>query len=253
MKELFTLWIQSGLDEFTKLCIKSWLRLDYHVKLYCYEEPIGLDLIEFPNVEWLDASDIVPMPPIDNYASIADYFRFYYLKNYGGTWIDSDELLLRHLPESEIIISSEASKLIGAYKTKDRIFSPNIGVLRFPKNHIIMEKTLERVEKAINRGIKNNSNYNSLMKIFQKIIIKDYLHLVSDYNEYCPINWSYAKELYTQSDIISTNKHGIVQNNMEWILINSIGIHLWRNIYKNKNLTPLKNCVFLKLKRMIID
>lgn len=251
--KVFTLWVEGLLDEFTKIAIKSWLRLGYEVDLFMYDEPNALDIAQFPEVNFLDAGDFVSKPPLENYAEIADYFRFNYLFCDGGTWLDSDLILIKRLPEDQIIISSEHARF-GSFQPIGRDFSCNIGVLRFPPYSLILLETVTKVNTAINRGLKQNSNRNNLMKIFQKIIHKDHLELVSNPNDYCPINWSYAKELYTKPDIVNVGKYGIDQKNMDWIFSNSYGVHLWRNlaISKGWHANQKENSVFNILKKYIL-
>ena len=250
---VFTLWVEGLLDEFTKLSIRSWLKLEYEVDLFMYGEPEAMDIAEFPEVNFLNAADYVLKPPLQNYAEIADYFRFNYLFCEGGTWIDSDLILLKHLPDDKIIISSEHARQCNCYSPKDRDFTANIGVLRFEVHSIILLQTIIKVNEAINRGLKTNSNRNNLMKIFQRIIHKDYRELVADPNLYCGVSWAYAKELYMEKAIINKGKYGIVQQSSSWLMENSIGIHLWRNLaltkgyYNNK----VDDSFFQKLKDLI--
>lgn len=248
--ELFTLWVEGELDEFTKLCLKSWLRLGYTIKLFMYDEPSPLDISEFPQVQFLDASDIIEYnEELESYAEQADWFRFNYLYLNGGTWIDTDEFLIKKIPDHNIIISSEACKKTGAYAVKGRDFTPNIGVLRFPKGNKIIEETINKCENAIKKELKSNSNRNSLMKIFQKIVLKTCPKLVSHPFEYCPISWAYVKDIYCLPNIKSTNKFMIVQPDMGYIIQHSVGIHLWRNLALQKGYYDKKidNCIFNKL------
>jgi len=251
--KVFTLWVEGLLDEWTRLSIKSWLKLGYEVDLFMYSEPEALDVADFPDVNFLDAADYVAKPPIQNYAEIADYFRFNYLFCEGGTWLDSDLVLIKRLPEDEIIISSEHARF-GSFQPIGRDFSCNIGVLRFPPYSFILLDVITKVAAAINRDIKQNTNRNSLMRIFQKIIHKNHLDLVSPPNHYCPISWAYTKELYTQPDIKNVGKYSIKQQNMDWIMDNSYGIHLWRNLAKTKDYFSSKrnNSVYNILKNYIL-
>ena len=229
---IFTFWNEGFLDEFTKLSVRSWLKLGYEVEIYMYSEPEYVDVSEFDDdeVTFLDAADIIPKPPLQSPAEISDYFRFNYLFSEGGTWVDSDLILLRRISENELIISSEHARQCNCYSPKDRDWTANIGVLRFPKYSLLLLNTITKMNSAINRGLKTNSNRNNLMKIFQRIVHNDFRELVSPPNDFCPISWSYAKEIYMENDIICKGKFGIKQKNMQWILENAYGIHLWRNL-----------------------
>ena len=240
---VFTMWVEGPLDYFTKLSIKSWCRLGYDVHLYKYAD-FEVDADELPYIDVFDANDIVKKPNLTSYQEIADYFRFYKLLYHGGTWLDSDLILLKRLPQEDVIISSEHCKIYGSYAPKGRTFTPNIGVLRFPKHHSVMVKTVILIKRMVKKGYTTNTNNNSLMKKFQKLVLSDYRFLVSPPELYCPISWAYVNELYTEEDLwTSTNsnekphlKYGINQRQIDSILNSSYGIHLWRNLYITKGL-----------------
>ena len=265
--EVFTLWCQSKLDSFTILSIKSWLILGYKVKLYSYEviHEADFNLFKNENVEFLDASTIVKCPKFEHYAEIADYFRFSKLEQEGGIWIDSDLILLRRIPPSDIIISSERCKQAGAFVPKNRAKTPNIGLLKFPPLHPLISYTVTQIEKRLETGIAHvNNNNNNLMKIFQRRVVKFrniYWNHVVKADDYCPINWSYVYPMYHKPDLVETPKFGaansfkfgMVQNNLDYILKNSIAIHCWRNIYNIKGYKDslTDDCVFSKIKNII--
>ena len=252
--ELFTLWVEGPLDDFTKLCLRSWLRLGYTIKLYMYDDPFPLDVCEFDDVEFCDASDIVEYPDeLLSYAEVADWFRFNYLWQKGGTWIDSDEFLIKRIPNNNIIISSEACKKAGAYAPKNRDFTPNIGVLRFPPNNELIKKTIKKCQSAMDKGFKSNSNRNSLMKIFQKIVLSECPKVVAHPFEFCPISWAYAKDIYTKPNVVPTGKFLITQPEMGYIIQHSIGIHLWRNLATTKGYFNKRtdNCIYNKLVELV--
>ena len=252
---IFTFWCDGPLDDFSKLCIKSWCRLGYDVHLYKYDD-FKIDETEMPFLSVYDANEIVEKPDLNTVQEIADYFRFIKLYKHGGTWIDSDLLLLKRLPTDDTIISSEHCKLFGSYSPKDRKLTPNIGVLRFKAAHPVMTKTVVAINRLIKKKYNSNSNNNSLMKKFQKVVLKEYRDLVSHPNDYCGISWAYVKELYIKADLIdfskSANPHkkfGIDQQNIDYLLSNSYGIHLWRNLYKTKNIKEqeIENSTFQKI------
>lgn len=264
---IFTLWVEGKLDDLTITSIKSWINLGYSIELFMYGAPEESDWLLFKDaVQFLDASQVVEKPDCGFYAEMADNFRFNKLLKEGGTWIDSDLILLKRLPEEqEIIISSERCKKFGAYSPKGRDKTPNIGVIRFPAKHPLMVHSVKICKKRIANGIKeNNNSNNALMKIFQDKIYKHkelYWDLVSEPDVYCPINWSYSKELYTSDDTYiipkfgtgAGFKFGMEQKTLSWILDNSTGIHLWRNLFHTRNYRKLitENCVYNQLKQMV--
>jgi len=268
--EVFTLWCQSKLDDFTILSIKSWLTVGYKVKLYSYEsiDKSSRIIFEGQDVEFLNANHILQESMVtscEHYANIADYFRFSRLEQEGGIWLDSDLVLLKRLPNSAIIISSERCKAIGAFVPKNRDKTPNIGCLKFPPLHPLISYTVTQIEKRLLVGTKEvNNNNNSLMKIFQRRVVKFkhiYWNHVTEPNVYCPINWSYVKEMYHKPDLVidpllglkESFKFGMVQYPINDILERSVGIHLWRNIYNNKgyNETITPDCVFNRIKKLV--
>ena len=262
---VFSFWVEGELDFHSTICIKSWLKLGYDVTIFKYED-INTDNNKFPSVVFKDARQFCERPPFNKPQEIADYFRFAKLLKTGGTWLDSDELLLKRLPEDEVIISSEHCKRFGAYSPKNREKTPNIGVLRFPPNPPIIAETMKRFKRQIKRGgipENVNQNYNHLMKKFQAIILKEGRQLVSEPELYCPISWAYAKELYEKPDLWETKKFGsdphkkfgIDQKQLQIILDKSYGIHLWRNLYHTRGYVdrPVNGSVFDKLCKMILD
>lgn len=240
---VFTLWVEGPLDFFSKLCIKSWCRLGYEVHLYKYAD-FEADADELPYIDVFDAKDIIKKPNLTSYQEIADYFRFYKLLKQGGTWLDSDMILLKRLPTEDIIISSEHCKLLGSFSPKGRDFTPNIGVLRLTRSHPVVIKTLVAINRMIKKGYTTNTNNNSLMKKFQKVVLSEYRFLVSPPDWFCPISWAYVNELYTEEDLWERTdsgssphlKFGINQRQIKPILNASYGIHLWRNLYLTKGL-----------------
>ena len=266
LKEVFSFWVEGSLDYHSTICIKSWIKLGYTVTIFKFHD-INIDLEKFPLVLFKDARQFCELPPFKKPQEIADYFRFAKLEKEGGTWLDTDELLLKCLPDDEVIISSEHCKKYGAYAPANREYTANIGVLRFPPKHPLIVETMKRLNKQVKKGgipkSHTNDNYNYLMKKFQLLVHKEYKHLISPPNLYCPISWAYAKDLYEKPDLWETKKFGddphkkfgIEQKQLQYILDNSYGIHLWRNLYHTRGYCdrPVHGCVFEMLCAMVLQ
>ncbi len=244
---LSTLWIQGELDEFTKLCLESWVNLGYFVDLYTYNTSVMIS--NHPNITIKDAELICERDPSEDYSPQADLFRYnlalkFQKEKKHYIWIDSDMFLLRRFPNDINIISSEHTKKIGAFKSiKDYV--PNIGLLQFLPNYnkINWEKILERCK---NSKKEQNSNRNNYMKIFQKEIKG--LEIIVEPNAFCGISWANWKDLYTGMSCESKFGMNVVTDFYQLINLPSVfGLHLWRNL-KNKNICETdSNSLFHKL------
>ena len=247
---LSCLWIQPLLDDISILCIKSWVKLGYHVEIYTYSD---IGKFKCYNKVWgnmsitvLDANTILQKTEDDS-LPLSDLFRFTLLSKQEKTvWLDTDLFLLKRLSDGNFV-SSEHSNQTGAFKTKDRTKTANIGCISQSEKIIDWQKI---IDKCNNSNKKQNSNNNNFMKIYQKEIHGNHFNIIAEPNAFCPIAWCYSKELYTEPDIIGT-KFGIAQKNLEWILENSVGIHLWRNLYRTKKYKIKEDSVYNKLKELV--
>jgi len=121
------LWVQSELDEFSTVCIKSWIRLGYHVDLYTYSASF-MNNISISHLHIKDANIILSLPIDDatNKPFLADEFRFNLFKqNKEGNrdviiWMDTDMLLLRKIPSTSNYVSSQYTQQTGAFKCKKK-------------------------------------------------------------------------------------------------------------------------------------
>lgn len=225
MDKIFTLWV-GPTNAICRLCFRSWEKLGYDITIYTDLEDHDpwIDRYKLKNYKDIldgEVKDILPF---------SDLFRYKRLYEEGGTWVDSDLYLLKKLPDDKIIISSERTAQKGAYKRKIESI-PNIGVLRFPKGDKLLKEVIAKIEKSRSKSTKCQKN----MFIFQDAILKrnvEYLEHVSLPEEYCPVNWANVKEQYFNNTF--TSKYGQKVNQIEDILLNSIGIHLWENLTFNK-------------------
>ena len=246
MNTISALWIQDTLDNFSNICISSWLTLDYSVNLYTYNNISHFKLLNKicfnEKITVLDANLIMVKPDKAN-LPLSDLFRFTLLsKKDECVWCDTDIFLLRRLPEGDYV-SSEHSLQSGAFMTKNRTKTANIGVIAQTKKIIDWEKIITKCGKSKKE---QNSNNNNFMKIYQKEVHEKHWDMVKEPDDFCAISWPYSKELYNEKDIVGT-KYGIDQKRVEWIFQNSIGIHLWRNLFTTKKYKIECNSVFSQI------
>lgn len=274
-KEIFSIWIQDDLDYISIECIKSWLHLGYKVIIYSYAQCL-LETdnwrLKHPNLSYQNANDIFNIVGDEDsiikkipFAPLSDIFRLKRIEKLGGTYLDTDIFLLREIPNKAEIIGAEYTNQSGAYKSC-RLENPNFNVLRLPKDSLIVKECLDKIfnSKAYKEGLKGNnifnSNNNTFMKIFQKLLLGDekYRHLkvraLANAFDYSPIAWCYWKDIYT-SPIIHhyKGKYNIDQQDLQSILDNSIGIHLWRNLFRRNNTIEIHPNILDKLKHRLTD
>ena len=232
-KELTSLWIGKEFNKLSKLAVTSWLRLGYKVNLYINQNfKLPLDLKSFElngQLNFCNANDILNTKKIKDILPFSDLWRYTYLYNYGGTWIDADLVLLKELPDDKIIISSEHTFQSGAYKSKESKIC-NIGVLRMPKGCSILKSIIDKIN---DKGL-DNTEFCDNMKLFRTIINKSYYKsFIVTPESYCAVPWWNCKELYYS--INYSTKYAVDVTNQKWILANCVGLHFWNNFTFNKH------------------
>tara|TARA_R110000765_G_scaffold245757_1_gene347871 strand:- start:1902 stop:3422 length:1521 start_codon:yes stop_codon:yes gene_type:complete len=246
METISCLWIQKNLDDISNECITSWLNLGYNVTIYTYALPLSFSICNKicrnNNIKIVDANTILEYEEKEH-LPLADLFRFNLLsKSSKCVWVDTDLFLLKQLPLTNFV-SSEHANQKGAFVPKDRTKTANIGIISQLSGHLLdWDKIIDKINKC---NTKQNSNNNNFMKIYQKEMHKR-MQLVAEPHLYCPIPWSFAKELYTMNDIIGS-KYGVNCLGIEHILQNSIGIHLWRNLLTTKKFNIKDTSVYNKI------
>ena len=190
--EVTTLWIGKDLNKLSKLAIASWLRLGYNINLYINQNfNLPLELKQFElngQLKFYNANDILDTKKIKDILPFSDLWRYTYLYNFGGTWLDADMVLLKKLPEDKIIISSEHTFQSGAFKSKDPQIC-NIGVLRMPKGCEILKTVIDKINA---KGLKN-TEFCENMIIFRKIVESNDWILENSYALHCWNNFTYNK------------------------------------------------------------
>ena len=225
-----SLWIGHYLNQLSELCIMSWLRLDYQVELY-------IDTLNLPKYmdKYRSSGQLIfkSVKEIMNYNNsldilpFADLFRYKLLHKTGGTWLDTDMFLLRRLPQDNIIVSSEHTFRSGAFKSK-LDYVPNIGVLRFPKGHQLLDAVIQKIENKI-----MPSEFCDNMNIFRKLVVKQTDIDIARPEVFCGLDWWNCKDSY-YSDQYKT-KYAVEPKTNDWLLGNACGIHLWNNFTYNKH------------------
>lgn len=109
-------------------------------------------------------------------AGRADFFRYLYLFNEGGFWIDITIVCMKPLDQ---IVSNDTDLFLVYDVEPKNIYNAIMG---FPKNHPIMkeciEKCIENIEKKTFKGLKNNCIYHTtgpelIGKIYKKYMKKN--------------------------------------------------------------------------------
>ncbi len=227
-----SLWIGTYLNHLSELTLMSWLRLDYQVELY-------IDKLNLPKymdkyrksgqLVFKSINDIMPYDLGEEILPYSDLFRYKLLYKTGGTWCDMDMVLLRRLPNDEIIISSEHTMQNGAFKSH-LTFIQNIGVLRFPQGDQLLENLIFKIEHTF-----KPAEFCDNMTVFRKMVKKHdyYFDVVSWPHEYCPIPWWNCKEMYYEDHY--KIKYAVKNQTNDEVLSRAIGIHMWNNFTMNKH------------------
>ena len=240
------LWIQSELDEFSTVCIKSWIKLGYHVDLYTYSKTF-MNNISIEKLHIKDANKILSIPIDDstNRPFLADAFRFNLFKqNKEGNrdriiWMDTDLLLLRKIPTTSNYVSSQYTNQTGAFKCKNKVV-PNIGVMSFDGTENI------DYDKILNTKQKPKAYQSRYLKQYEKQVPND---IIMGPEVFCPVHWAWAKCLFQDRDFKPQMKYGILQKQLDDILPDEhiLGIHLWRQIFKKKNYSVNDSSVYKQI------
>ena len=238
---VFTIWLVNRPDALHIKCWESWIRFGYSPVIYvddAYNKVWALPPKFHSKILVRHLSSLNLQSCLNNDEKLlhnVDRLRFVILNKFGGTFLDSDMLLIRRLPTNKIIISSENTLQSGFKKSKE-LYKPNIGCLRFPPGHPFTKAVVEKMQPTTAEDLKDGVNQTSKMLKFIKMLkLKKWSHM----NEYvmkpevfCAVPWPFAKELYTKSMLdVTGTKYGLEFN---YIDESSCGVHLWGNFKKNK-------------------
>lgn len=254
--KLIYLWIEGRLPRLQRTCIKSYIKLGYEIDFYTFTpHKIGIKHknIFFKNAEEILSRDYDKAKPDNerssNHLHYADLFRYKILHKNGGTWIDADLFLFKTIPNDDIIISSQHCNKTGAFKKDNTNKTANIGILKLPKNDMLLEQTIKKCEKS-----KAKKGDLTFMENFIYFIKKlDYEKYVVEPTEYCAVSWANAKELYLQDNREFKSKYGMETLCWDCIKETSTGVHLWNNIYNKNKIIIEQNSPYTDLENLVED
>ena len=240
--ELTALWVGKTINSLVELSWLSWLKQGYRVNIYnvnIIKADLPKSLRKFFNNKlfFKNALKIMPFDSGEEILPLSDLWRYKFLYQKGGIWMDSDMILLDQLPNQEFIITTEHTFQAGAFRSK-LLYKPNIGILKFAKGNKLLEEVIDKIEKT---NLVAKSQYCDNMKIFQRLLLKhDYKDYYIEPNMTCGVPWWNMKELYEDIDDY-TLKYKVEVKNKNWLLTNAFALHCWGN-FSRGNKIDIDNC-----------
>ena len=240
--ELTALWVGETINPLVELSWLSWLKQGYKVSVYVsnlIKEKLPKSLRKFINNKlfFKNAFKIMPFDNAEEILPLSDLWRYKFLHQYGGIWIDSDMVLLDQLPHQEYIITTEHTFQSGGRKS-NLTFKPNIGILKFEKDNKLLEEVISKIEKV---NLVAKPQYCDNMKIFQRLLVKyNYSDYYIEPNMTCGVPWWNMAELYNDIDKFSI-KYNVEIKNKNWLINNAFALHFWGNFTRG-NKIDLENC-----------
>ena len=204
MVHISCLWIQSELDNISKDCIKSWIKLGYNVDLYTYSNLFN-NYISTTHLHIKNANQIIPFNDYQelNKTHIADKFRFELFRQNQESlvperivWFDTDILLLRKFNENKNFVSSQYTPQSGIYCCKKKIMA-NIGVMSFDGY-----ESINWVKILNSKSTKKTAFQSKYLKNYEREMTKHEQYIIEP-DAFCPIQWSNTKDLFTEKDFLN--------------------------------------------------
>lgn len=144
-----TLWIGESLGPVERACLRSMLRQGHSVALYCYRPVEGVP----DGIEIRDASEVLPETAILHHkdgsvALFSDWFRYELQRRGLGTWVDTDNYLVRPLDMKRPYLFGK--EVLHAPRPWGRWPKEIIaaGVLRIPAESPMLPPLIELFESA---------------------------------------------------------------------------------------------------------
>lgn len=206
-----------------RLCIQSFLDKGHSFTLYSYSH------LEVPQGTRIrDASEVVPWPGESIMSSIdmatfADFFRYSFLYNFGGWWVDLDVFCLaKQIPDINPFFAREDANYI------------NNAVLRFNANHPLIGRCLDACDGLENLVAAKRGNYGP------RLITRLSRDLGYD-SQAQPMRTCYPVHWMEYQDFFDENKLGLLVERTK----ESFMVHLWGNMLSkagiDRNAYPKQN------------
>ncbi len=180
--EISSVWVGERLLPIAHACINSFIRHGHSFNLYTYDH-----VEDVPGaVKRRSAEDIFPRERLfqahGGWETWADQFAYQFLYKIGGWWVDSDVVCNADiLPDVEIAFADEDPG------------RPNNAVLKFPKNHEVIDSLLKYVAMVdpVN-SMWGSTGPVALTKVFGRHEIGKFR---LDVEEVYPIHWKETPKL----------------------------------------------------------
>ncbi|WP_109829615.1 glycosyltransferase [Reichenbachiella versicolor] len=243
-----SLWIEGELSPIEQLSLKSFLRNHHEVHLYHYGEVFGVP----KGVMLKDARTVIAESRIfkarGSYAAFSDLFRMVMLQQYGGYWVDTDVICLKHFDfaEDSEVYAWEDDELIGS------------AVLKLNPNNYALAEIIKRFDKPwLFRDLNFKTVPNSWKNSDSKVAL--FKQFICEYDRrqiyYENTKWGGVGEPITLTELMK--KYNLATKALdfnrffpihytEWFSIfydgNLLGkldlsptyaVHLWNNCFKN--------------------
>ena len=246
-----SLWYGDKLSDLEILSINSFLK--YHTfHLYIYTPISNIHLIKSENFKILDGNNILNLNKLKlnyNILPFSDLFRYKLLYIKGGIWVDLDMICLKKFNFKEkYIFSSERTIQQGAYRNRNHLYVPNIGVLKAPKKSKFYK---ELYDKCLNK-LKINSNLMFMNILKKQIYEYNFEKYIKEPIYFCPIDWWNTKQIFIPP--CCPTKYGVDGIDYKEIMNESYSIHIWRSIMIKRKINPNNKfsniSIYEKLKKL---
>ncbi len=231
------------LGDLEQICLLSMLRQNSKVRLFCYDlirnAPSGIEII--------DAREIMPRHELLVHRATggpslgSNKFRYLILKKGLGTWLDTDVLLIKQLPQAENYIFGWQDKrlICGAVL----YLPPNSSVLSEICDFVDQEYPIppfydEATRFALVRKSKlgHPTNVRDLPwgvygpeALTYFIWKNDLIHLSKPREVFYPVH-------YTKAHVLLSSKYEV----SELLTPSTVAVHLWNNVLRHPSATDPK-------------
>jgi hypothetical protein len=221
MERVYSIWIGSQLPLLQQICMQSWLHFGYEYCLFQYAPVANVPT----GVKILNANDILPESRVPRYRQPehkgspslgVNIFRYKFLYENGGAWVDADTVLLRPLPgecQNTYLFSSESKILNYAFPGH-----PNFAFVRAPLGSELMERCYKDAKEQANEAAWGAIGPKLLAKHVQALQLAKWTVPV-DY--FCALPYPHARKLYKFPPWRPPER--------------AVGLHLWNQVHVREN------------------